>query len=64
MIPSEDGPVTIEGNAICCDGYGSHFQDTFVGDLSSEDIRLRYNILGWQISDTDGQEIHFCPDHT
>jgi len=55
--------MTLEGNAIFCDGYGCQSQDTFEGVLASDDIRLRYSILGWQIADIGGQEVHFCPEH-
>jgi hypothetical protein len=55
--------MTLDGNEISCDGYDCRNQDTFEGDLSPEDIRLRYHILGWQITETDGRETHICPDH-
>jgi len=55
--------VTLEGNAIACDGYGCQTQDSFEGALLSEDIRLRYGILGWQFKEIGGYEAHFCPDH-
>ena len=59
----EGGSMTLDGNEISCDGYDCRNQDTFEGDLSPEDIRLRYHILGWQITETDGRETHICPDH-
>jgi hypothetical protein len=55
--------MALDGNEISCDHSGCRAEDSFKGDLSPEDIRLRYHILGWQITDTDGRETHFCPDH-
>ena len=55
--------MTLDGNEILCDSYGCGTQDSFDGALSAEDIRLRYEILGWQIGETDGRETHFCSDH-
>jgi len=55
--------MTIEGNDISCDGYACKVQDSFAGSLSSDDVRLRYTILGWTFRDVDGHEAHFCPDH-
>ena len=60
----EGGLMTLDGNEIFCDSNGCRSQDSFEGELSSEDIRIRYHILGWQITDSDGRETHFCPDHS
>ncbi len=55
--------MTLAGNAISCDAYGCQSSDDFVGDLSDEDIRLRYHILGWRFEGVDAHERHICPDH-
>jgi hypothetical protein len=55
--------MTLDGNTITCDRDGCRAQDTFVGDVSSEDIHVRYHILGWRYTEADGQEIHHCPVH-
>ncbi len=61
---NEGEEMALDGNRISCDGYGCRTQDSFEGVLAPEEIRLRYHILGWQISETSGRETHFCPDHS
>jgi hypothetical protein len=55
--------MTIVGNDISCDCLGCRENATFDGQLSARDIRTRYHILGWQISEANGREDHKCPRH-
>jgi hypothetical protein len=55
--------MAFDGNSISCDHYGCRTQDTSEGDLSPEDIRVRYHMLGWRYSEADGQGTHHCPIH-
>ena len=41
--------MALDGSAISCDAYACGTKDDFDGELSDEDARVRYNILGWQI---------------
>ena len=55
--------MTFDGNTITCDHFGCRTQDTFEGELTSDDIRVRYHVLGWRYTEADGQEFHHCPIH-
>jgi hypothetical protein len=55
--------MAIDGNDISCDRFGCRETATFTGQLSPEDIRVRYHVLGWQITESKGGEHHRCPRH-
>jgi hypothetical protein len=55
--------MVLNGNFVSCDANGCQNQETFEGDLSPDDVRLRYHILGWHILGAEDQEFHFCPSH-
>ena len=55
--------MVLDGNDISCDRFGCRTTDTFDGALSPEDVRLRYHMLGWRFTETDGQAYHHCPLH-
>jgi hypothetical protein len=55
--------VTLDGNNISCDRFGCRANDTFEGELSHEDVRVRYHMLGWRFTDDGDPERHYCPFH-
>ncbi len=55
--------MTIDGNVITCDHPGCRTQHTFTGELSPEDLLLRYHVMGWRYTEAYGQELHHCPNH-
>ena len=56
--------MALDGNDISCDKFGCRANDTFEGELSPEDIRVRYHMLGWRFTDDDcDPEMHYCPFH-
>ena len=55
--------MVLDGNAISCDAVGCETRDDFTGELSSEDVLVRYHVLGWRYADSGDGERHFCPAH-
>ena len=41
--------MALYGNDISCDCVGCGTTDTFEGELSPEDVRVRSHMLGWRI---------------
>jgi hypothetical protein len=56
--------VAINGDYISWDRFGCRASATFIGELSADDIRTRFLILGWQTSEVKGREAHRCPRHS